>query len=141
MARVRVRALLPDAVVRSVQRASVTGQLLGVIVDRIDRVARRDLGLGMEDQVFAKLPHLLKIRGDGRGSRHLRSFSCWYAFAAAWFSALVIAHIEATSAPRCKLSIPWGTEKRRATGGRGCGEVAGEPATSRAGASCGRGGL
>jgi hypothetical protein len=56
---------------RGVQRPPIAGQLLGVIVNRVDQVARRFMRLGVEDQVVTKLPHLLKICGDGGGPRFL----------------------------------------------------------------------
>jgi hypothetical protein len=80
-------------VVLLVKRATITGKLLSVIVDRIDQVLLRDARLGVEDQV---VPSFRNSSGSAAtalartSSRHLHSFSCWYAFAAVRFSALVM---------------------------------------------------
>jgi hypothetical protein len=77
----------------AVQGAPVSGQLLGMIVDRIDQGTRRDVRLGVEDQIVPKLPHLLKICGDGCGPRFLAPpplLLLLVAFAAARFSAFVM---------------------------------------------------
>jgi hypothetical protein len=64
-----------------------------MIVDCVNQSARRDFGLCMEDQVFPKLPHLLKICGDSRGLRFLAPPPILFllvCLAAARFSAFVI---------------------------------------------------
>jgi hypothetical protein len=50
---------------RRVQCASVTSQLLHVIVNGFRKVIMRDAGLLVEDQVMPDALKLLKIRGDG----------------------------------------------------------------------------
>jgi hypothetical protein len=78
---------------RRVQRASATSQLLHVIVNGFRKVIMRDAGLLVENQVMPDASKLLHICGTAAArasSRHLRSFSRWYAFAAARFSAFVI---------------------------------------------------
>jgi hypothetical protein len=54
-----------DTVMRRVQCASVTSQLLHVIVNGFRKVIMRDAGLLVEDQVMPDASKLLKVRGDG----------------------------------------------------------------------------
>jgi hypothetical protein len=54
---------------RRVQRASVTSQLLHVIVDCFRKVIMRDAGLFVEDQVMPEASKLFHICGNGCGPR------------------------------------------------------------------------
>jgi hypothetical protein len=54
----------PDALVLRMQYSPVTGQLLGIVVDRVDQAVGRDASLPVEYQIFPQGAQVLKIRGD-----------------------------------------------------------------------------
>jgi hypothetical protein len=103
-------------VVLTVERATITGQLLDVIVDRIDQIARRDMRLGVEDQIMPQLAKLLKVRGDGCGPRFLAPppplFLLVRRVRGGAVSAFVIPATKAFWRGRRKLSIRSSAEQR-----------------------------
>jgi hypothetical protein len=52
---------------RLMQCPAVTGQLLGVVVDRVDQIQCGNSSLQIEDQVFPQGGQLFDIRGNGSG--------------------------------------------------------------------------
>ena len=55
----------------TVQRQPVARQLLDIVVDGVEKLARRLAGLGVEDQVVPDASQFLKICGDRLGVRFL----------------------------------------------------------------------
>jgi hypothetical protein len=111
---------------RGVQRRSVAGQLRDVVVDRMGKILVGDADLGIEDQVMADAPKLLEVGGDGYGVRFvLMPLHPFFLAGSRGGAVFGFGHAatKAFSRGRRKLSIRNSGERRRATGGRGCGKV------------------